>query len=95
LKEKGFSVTDHGDITLERVGGMNIHCKKGYRFSRPQPGCHLPNSPWPGIIKLFPARNNLLQCSPSCFRESITKIKDRKTAFFAALKRFCDEKFKG
>jgi hypothetical protein len=19
-------------------------------FSRPQPGCHLPNSPWPGII---------------------------------------------
>ncbi len=27
-----------------------IHCTKGYRFSRPQPGCHLPNSPWPGII---------------------------------------------
>jgi hypothetical protein len=25
--------------------------KKGYRFSRPQPGCHQPNSPWPGIIK--------------------------------------------
>ncbi len=26
--------------------------KKGYRFYRPmQPGCHLPNSPWPGIIK--------------------------------------------
>jgi hypothetical protein len=24
--------------------------KKGFRFSRPQPGCHLPNSPWPGII---------------------------------------------
>jgi hypothetical protein len=20
------------------------HCKKGYRFSRPQAGCHLPNS---------------------------------------------------
>ncbi len=29
--------------------------KKGYRFSRPQPGCHSPNSPWPGINKLFPA----------------------------------------
>ncbi len=26
-----------------------LHCKKGKRFSRSQPGCHLPNSPWPGI----------------------------------------------
>ncbi len=86
LKEKGFSVTDHGDITLERVGGMNIHTvKKDYQYSRPQPGCHLPNSPWPGIIKLFPARENLLQCSPSCSRESLTKIKNWKTAFLAAL----------
>jgi hypothetical protein len=25
--------------------------KKGYRFSRPQAGCHWPNSPCPGIIK--------------------------------------------
>ena len=23
---------------------------KGFAISRPQPGCHLPNSPWPGII---------------------------------------------
>jgi hypothetical protein len=30
--------------------GSCIHCKKGYRFSRPQSACHLPNSPWPGII---------------------------------------------
>ncbi len=85
LKEKGFSVTDHGDITLERVGGMNIHTvKKGYRFSRPHPGCHLPHSPWiiPGQI---PARESLLQCSPSFLRESLKKIKNRKTAFFAAL----------
>jgi hypothetical protein len=21
--------------------GLKVHCKKGYRFSRPQPGCHL------------------------------------------------------
>jgi hypothetical protein len=40
----------------ERGETGGVHCKKGYRFSRPQPGCHLPNSPWPGIIKLFPAR---------------------------------------
>ncbi len=33
--------------------------KKGWRFSRPQPGCHLQNSLWPGIIKLFPARESL------------------------------------
>jgi hypothetical protein len=24
--------------------------KKGLPFSHPQPGCHKPNSPWPGII---------------------------------------------
>ncbi len=28
--------------------------KKGYKFSRLRPGFHLPNSPLPGIIKLFP-----------------------------------------
>ncbi len=37
-----------------------LHRKKGYRFSRPQPGCQIPNSPWPGIIKLFPPRENLV-----------------------------------
>jgi hypothetical protein len=34
--------------------------KKGLRFSRPQPECHQPNFPWPGIIKLFPARESLV-----------------------------------
>jgi hypothetical protein len=33
--------------------------KNGYRFSRPQPACHLPSPPWAGIIKLFPAREGL------------------------------------
>ncbi len=32
--------------------------KKGYRHSRPQPGCH--NSPWPGIFKLFQPRESLV-----------------------------------
>jgi hypothetical protein len=27
-----------------------IHRKKPFGYSRPQPGCHLPNSPWAGII---------------------------------------------
>jgi hypothetical protein len=41
-----------------------LHCKKGYCFSHPQPGCHEPNSPWPGIIKLFPARESLVSDIP-------------------------------
>jgi hypothetical protein len=27
--------------------------KKRLAVSPPQPGCHLPNSPWPGIIKYY------------------------------------------
>ncbi len=50
-----------------------VHCKKGQRFSRPQPGCHLPKSPRTGIIKLFPAREGLVSDIPAG---------DRKTANF-------------
>jgi hypothetical protein len=39
--------------------------KKGSRFSRPQTGCHLPNSPWPGIIQLFPPRESLVSDIPA------------------------------
>jgi hypothetical protein len=42
-----------------------VHCKKGYRFSRPQPGCHLPNSSWQGIIKSFTARESLVRDIPA------------------------------
>ncbi len=42
-----------------------IHLAEGYRFSRPQTGCDLPNSPWPGIIKLFTARENLVSEIPA------------------------------
>jgi hypothetical protein len=30
-----------------------VHRKKAFRFSRPQPGCHLPNSPWAGIMTSY------------------------------------------
>jgi hypothetical protein len=30
-----------------------------------QAGCHKPNSPWPGIIKLFPARESLVSDNPA------------------------------
>jgi hypothetical protein len=39
--------------------------KKGSRFSRPQPGCHLPNSPRTGIIKLIQARKGLVSDIPA------------------------------
>ncbi len=39
--------------------------KKGQWFSGPQPGCHLSNSPWPGIIKLFPPREILVSDIPA------------------------------
>ncbi len=32
-----------------------IHWKKGYQFSRPQEGCHLPNSSWPEILNPLPS----------------------------------------
>ncbi len=32
--------------------GERYTVKKGYRFSRPQPGCHLPNSLWAEIINI-------------------------------------------
>ncbi len=52
-------------------GNKGYTVKKGLRFSRPPPGCHLPNSPWPGIIELFPARESLVSDIPAL---------DRKTA---------------
>jgi hypothetical protein len=39
--------------------------KKVYRFSRPQPGCHLQNSPWTEIFKLFPSRQSLVHDTPA------------------------------
>ncbi len=38
------------DAIREEQEARDAHCKKGYRFSRPKSGCHLTNSPWPGII---------------------------------------------
>ncbi len=46
--------------------------KKGYWFSRPQQGCHQLNSPWAGIIKLFPARESLVSDIPAGDRKNVT-----------------------
>jgi hypothetical protein len=45
--------------------GRACTVKKDSRFSRPQPGCHLPNTLWPGIIKLFPVRESLVSDIPA------------------------------
>ncbi len=47
------------------TGDGNVHCKKGLPFSRPQPGCHLPYSPWTGIIKSFPSRESMVSDIPA------------------------------
>ncbi len=39
--------------------------QKCYLLSRPQPVCHLPSSPWQGLIKLFPARQSLVSDIPA------------------------------
>jgi len=43
-------------ISLSIPKGHIPTVNKGLAISRPQPGCHLPNSLWPGIIVLFPGR---------------------------------------
>ncbi len=64
----------------------NIHCKKRLAvFPSPAGGCHFPNSPWPAIIKLFPARESLVSDIPELFpaRESLVRdipVGDGKTA---------------
>ncbi len=37
-------------MVVQKPWLAHLHRKKGLRHSRPQPGCHLPNSPWAGII---------------------------------------------
>ncbi len=50
----GFSediLLSHSSYTRQKqYGELSYTVKKGYSFSHPQPGCHQPNSPWPGII---------------------------------------------
>jgi hypothetical protein len=49
----------------EQPREMNIHCKKRLTSFRPHTGCHYPNSPWTGKIKLFPARESLVSHIPA------------------------------
>jgi hypothetical protein len=42
-----------------------LNCKKRLAVFTSLPGCHLPNSPWPGKIKLFPTRESLVSNIPA------------------------------
>jgi hypothetical protein len=48
-----------------QVEYVSYTVKKGLGFSHFQPGCHQPNSPWSGKIKLFPARESLVSDIPA------------------------------
>ncbi len=55
-------------IEAWREVDVGLQRKKTFRSSRPQPGCHLPNSPWPGIMtsyKLFPPKKSLVSDIPA------------------------------
>jgi len=41
-------------ISLFALSNILYTVKKGIAHSRPQPGCYLPNSPWPGIFDPVP-----------------------------------------
>jgi len=45
---------------------------KGLAISRPQPGCHYPNSPWPGLIDPIPV--------PGWFGE---KVQESRNFFYS------------
>ncbi len=70
--------------------------KKGYRFPRPQAGMSLTKIPWPGIIKLFPARESLVSDIPAEDGKKITffTVQDveisQRTSLFLANICFCN-----
>ncbi len=47
---------------------------KRLSFFPPQPGCHQPNSPWLGIIKLFLTRENLISDIPAGDGETVNNF---------------------
>jgi hypothetical protein len=47
------------------VAFVRYTVKKGYPFPIPSRDVTNPNSPWPGIIKLFPARESLVSDIPA------------------------------
>jgi hypothetical protein len=52
-------------MNKETAQEINLHCIKRYQFFRPYPGCHKLISPWPVIIKLYPARESLVSDIPA------------------------------
>ncbi len=62
--------------------------KKGLPFSRPQPGCHGPNSPWTGKIWLFPPRESLVSDIPAGDVKIVNFFTVYFTNFLAKIFRF-------
>jgi hypothetical protein len=65
LPAKTGVVNIQNNIFIPSLSPSLYTVKKDNDFPDPsQPGCHLPNSPWAGIIKLFPARESLVSDIP-------------------------------
>jgi hypothetical protein len=62
-----------------------LHCKKDRDFFHPSQGVTLKNSPWPGIIKLFPPREILVSDIPT----GDGKIASFFTVYCKRFKFFC------
>ncbi len=60
-----MAVSDHAFSYMFKIIWQQYTVKKGYQFSRPQAGCHWPNSPCAGIIKFFPTRKSLVSDIPA------------------------------
>jgi hypothetical protein len=44
----------HEENLRNKIQESVLHCKKGYRFSHHQPGCHFPN--WAGNYLIIPCQ---------------------------------------
>ena len=51
-----------------------LHRKKTFRYSRPQPGCHLSNSPWAGIMTSYINYRHVHRLRGSNFFYSDTRL---------------------
>ncbi len=70
----GDLVLDSHSECYQRNMCMCCTVKKSFRYSRPQPGCHLANSPWTGIMtsyinKSIPAQGEFGKWHPGWGRE--------------------------
>ncbi len=49
-----LNIKEGVSMSCNNSGAFDLYTiKKAFRYSRSQPGCHLPNSPWAGIMTSY------------------------------------------